>query len=158
MLGSFLLLQLPLAALGGYFLLRGRSIGGFLLLASAVAFAPCWVILTQPFLGESPLVLPVGAILAGAVGVASLLVWPRRTRLAVAILMAALVMFSLFVPVLRLDTDARPQCALSRRGPMACPFVIDTDITGHAVYWSISSYYLGVGAYFVTPSSYGILP
>lgn len=73
-LGMFLLLQFPLAILGGYFLLRRRSIGGALLLASAFAFIPCWVLLSQPFLGELPLIVPVGAIMAGVVGVASLVV------------------------------------------------------------------------------------
>jgi hypothetical protein len=65
---------LPLAALGGYFLLKGRIVGGALLLASTIAFSPCWVVLSEPLFGEPPLVLPVGTILAGAVGVASLVV------------------------------------------------------------------------------------
>jgi hypothetical protein len=59
-LGTFLLLQFPLTVLGGYLLLRGRRVGGALLLASAVAFVPCWIILTQPFLGEPPFVVPAG--------------------------------------------------------------------------------------------------
>ena len=73
-LGTFLLLQFPLAVLGGYFLIRGRRIGGVLLLASAAAFIPCWIILSQPFLGELPLIAPAGAFMAGVVGVASLVV------------------------------------------------------------------------------------
>jgi hypothetical protein len=79
----------------------------------------------------------------------------RRAYLGVAVVAVAFVVFVLFVPVIRLDTDVRPQCAMAR--PTPCPLAVTTPIDGHAVYWSIAAYYLGVGAYLVAFTSYGFV-
>ena len=72
------------------------------------------------------------------------------------VLAAVLLAFSLlvFVPIMRLDTNVRPECVQSR---LPCPLTIQTPITGHAVYWSITAYYLGWGSYLVAFTDYGVV-
>ena len=76
----------------------------------------------------------------------------RNTTILAAVLLAIVLL--VFVPILRLDTNVRPECVASRA---PCPLAIQTPITGHAVYWSITAYYLGLGAYLVAFTYYGIV-
>jgi len=78
----------------------------------------------------------------------------RKAMLAVTVVVVAFVVFAFFVPVVRFDTDASPRCAADR---LPCPLAVNTPITGHAVYWSISAYYAGVGTYLVAHTGYGFV-
>jgi hypothetical protein len=78
----------------------------------------------------------------------------RRMLVSVGLAALAVIAFAFLVPVIRYDTNVSPQCAMNR-GP--CLLKIDTPITGHAVYWSLTAYYVGVGAYSLSFTDYGFI-
>jgi hypothetical protein len=77
-----------------------------------------------------------------------------RVRSVVFVVVVIVLLFLTFVPVIRFDTNVSPQCAINR---LPCPLAIDTPITGHAVYWSITAYYFGFGAFLVAFTDYGFI-
>ncbi len=60
----------------------------------------------------------------------------------------------IFVPFVRLDSNVLPGCVRDRA---PCPLAIQTPIAGHAVYWSVTAYYLGWGTYLVAYTAYGLV-
>jgi hypothetical protein len=77
----------------------------------------------------------------------------RSAKMLVTVLLA-FSLVAVFVPFVRLDTNVLPGCARDR---VPCPLAIQTPITGHAVYWSITAYYLGWGTYLVASTGYGFV-
>ena len=75
----------------------------------------------------------------------------RTVGLAVAV---GVLLFVFLVPVIRFDTNVSPQCAMNR---LPCPLKVDTSIAGHPVYWSITAYYFGLGAFLVAFTDYGLI-
>ncbi len=69
----------------------------------------------------------------------------RSAKILVVVLLAFLAV-AIFVPVVGLDTNVLPGCVRDR---IPRPLAIQTPITGHAVYWSLTAYYLGWGTYLV---------
>src|SRR6266566_2551844 len=56
------------------------------------------------------------------------------------------------IPAIRFDTNVSPPCARAG-GP--CPLPADSPM-GIPVFWSLTAYYFGVGAY-ITPNGYGFI-
>jgi len=78
----------------------------------------------------------------------------KKSAKTLAVVLLAFLAVLIFVPVVRLDSDVLPGCV---RDGAPCPLAIQTPITGHAVYWSITAYYLGWGAYLVAYTAYGFV-
>jgi hypothetical protein len=75
-----------------------------------------------------------------------------RRNAAIALGIVAAIAFMFLVPIIRFDTNVPPVCA---REAIGCPLMIQTPITGHDVYWSITAYYIDIGTFLVTPSEIG---
>jgi hypothetical protein len=62
--------------------------------------------------------------------------------------------FVLLVPVIQFNTNVSPACA-RQTPPHPCLLVIGVPLHS-PVYWSISAYFLGIGAYYVEGIGYGL--
>jgi len=79
----------------------------------------------------------------------------RRRDGIVGLALVVALLFIFLVPVIRFDTNVSPMCA--RMEYPGCHLYIQTTLTGQGVYWSVTAYYFGVGAYFVPPSDFGLI-
>ena len=78
----------------------------------------------------------------------------KRSAKILVVVILAFFAVAIFVPVVRLDTNVLPVCVRDRT---PCLLAIQTPITGHAVYWSLTAYYQGWGTYLVAFTALGFI-
>ena len=78
----------------------------------------------------------------------------KRSAKILVVVILAFFAVAIFVPVVRLDTNVLPVCVRDRT---PCLLAIQTPITGHAVYWSLTAYYLGWATYLVAFTALGFI-